>query len=251
MGLAAYVSCTCWAEGKALPFERPELVQDEGGPNLAVDDEGNRELYQRFLDWKRTACPHPGMHLVYQRISNLSDYRTFQEALARLGWQRFPTLQAELPEGNSGAMDASSAALMLDELQAFAEAVVGQDEVVLVDSDTGALAYSYVAGYQGLFLWAGSIGYEVGFDPAGLFVRRPPRLGSVELFRAMRVDRPPGRFVDRDTGVTLECPLDWGEGRRFEVTVRAMTAGGFDHIIEPLRIVCRASVATGNLVFWA
>lgn len=234
-----------------MPFERPELIQDEHGPTLALDYMSHRELHQRFDDWKRTACPHPGMYLVNQRISNWSDYRTFQEALGRLGWQRFPTLQAELPEGNSGAMDATAAALMLAELQLFADAIVGEDELVLVDSDSDAVVYAYVAGYQGLFLWAGSIGYEVGFDPAGLFVRQPPKLGGTELFRAMRVDRPPGRFVDRDSGRALECPLDWGEGRRFEVKMRAATAGAFDHIIEPLRRVCCAAVATGNPVFWA
>ena len=80
MGIDASVSCSCWRDGKAAPFERPELIADEGGPRLTVDYLANQELHKRFWDWRQTACAHPSMYLVKVRISNWSGFREFQAA---------------------------------------------------------------------------------------------------------------------------------------------------------------------------
>jgi hypothetical protein len=252
VGLDAYVGCTCYAEGKVQAFEPAELVapDDEGRPRLTVSWSGNEELHQRFDEWLKTACPHPRMQAASERISNWAGYRVLQEAMGRIGWERFPSLKQGLPEGNGGAMFPIEARKALGELDTFEREVAGMEEALLIDSDSGERVYDYVASYQGIFVWAGSRGVEIGFDPDGVFLRRPERDGGEELFRAMRVEVTEDEFVDRDTGRRVACPAAWGAGRRFHVDVRPMAADRFDYVVAPLRRVFRAAVATGNPVIW-
>jgi hypothetical protein len=252
MGLDAYVRCTCFDEGKTTPFERPDLlgVGEDGEFGLLVPWEDHKELFDRYWEWRQTACEHPDMDVASERISNWAGYREFQEALGRLGWDSFPTLRDELPEGNGGAMFPISATKALGELDLFEREQVGSEKTVLVDSDSGELQHTYIACSRGVFLFAGSKGLDAGFDPAGFFLRRREEDGDAELFRAMRVEVTGTQIVDRDLGTSFPFDVGWGTGRRFHVEQRITTRGEFDYILRPLRTVFRASVATGNPVIW-
>jgi hypothetical protein len=286
MGLDAFVCCTCYREGRATPppFPADLLEFDETGePELAVPwDDEHEELHNRFWDWLETCCPHKDMHYESVRVSNWGGYRSFQQALGRAGWERFPTLRAELPESNGGIMSAEAAARALQDLAVFNGLPQVGDAWYLVDGDTGDVVHEYIAGYEGRFLLGGASGVDLGVDPGGFFLvsrSDPPR----ELFRAMRFEQRPldpagvdaygrGRveLVDRDSGRRLTSPIAvtrevaWPDGRALDqegrscqhaprqlrVEGRPVTPDRYRYAVEPLERVCRAAVATGNPVAW-
>src|SRR5512145_1931700 len=112
MGLDAFVQCNCYQQGKTKPFPRPDLekylIFDADGQLMLDLDDEHEEAHHLFYEWQEDACEHSGMKVVFERISNWSGYRAFQEALSKLGWHHFPVLEAELPALNGGAMQAAS-----------------------------------------------------------------------------------------------------------------------------------------------
>lgn len=236
-----------------------ELITADG-EDLALPYKGNEELFAAFDGWVHSgACVHPDMEYASARVSNWSGYRMFREALARAGWEHFPVLRAELPQGNGGELEPEAARAVLEELRYFREEARLGSETVLVD-DTGEVVVTYVAAYEGVFFWDGTYGRQVGADPRGLFVRG----SGTELFRARRcLHEPLGpsgrgvllRLTDLDTGEAVELELGQpvaGQDRpvRLEVEERPVTAGRYDYILRPLTEVCEASVAIGNPVEW-
>src|SRR5215467_7987772 len=95
-------------------------------------------------------------------------YRSIQQALAEVGWEQFPTLEAELPQANDGVTSSSAAVQMLAELSFFSERAELGQVTVLVDSDTGEELREYIASYGGEFHY-GPSGTVFGFDKAGFF----------------------------------------------------------------------------------
>lgn len=184
MGLDAYVPCNCYAEGRTTPppISLDLISVEDGRLDLDLPYQPNRALHDQFYQWKKHACPHPGMLYADERIANWAGYRLFQEALARVGWEHFPVLHEILPESNSGAVLAATVALAVPELEFFAQEALGTD-VVLVNTETGAVLHTYVAAYAGEFLWEGGAGGLVGgFDAGGFYIRppQPPSDGPFE-----------------------------------------------------------------------
>jgi hypothetical protein len=275
MGLDGFVSCTCYREGRATPAPVPAelLVFDETGePDLALPYKEHQGLHHRFWDWLETCCPHKDMHYESVHVSNWGGYRSFQQALGRAGWERFPTLRAELPDSNGGVMPAQAAARALQELASFRALPQVGDACYLVDDDTGDVVHEHIAGYQGRFTLDGASGVDLGVDPGGFFVASrsdPPR----ELFRAMRFEQRPlepagvdpygrGRveLVDHDSGQRVVSPIAvtrwvaWPDGRDVDQEGRPC-----QHAPRQLRVERRpvtpgryryAAVATGNPVAW-
>src|SRR5262245_25217307 len=107
-------------------------------------------------EWLDSACEHPGMRLVFERINNWAGVRVFQEALRRLGPEQFPTVLAEIPSANGGSTSAEAAALALDELERFRRADAAWARPVLLDETDEGLC-EYVASYGGLFMFAAGL----------------------------------------------------------------------------------------------
>jgi hypothetical protein len=276
--------CRCWADGKTRtlpPHAEHVELDDEGWVGLRLDWLAHQEEHEAFARWKASCCPHPDMEAASEWISNWAGYRAFQAALAQLGWELFPVLEARLPETNGGMMPAAACATALVELSRFTELVSSSRATFLIDADTGEELYEYVPQYKGVFLLAGSEGIDVGVDPHGLFVvtrESPPR----DLFRAMYVEQTAierneigdpirVRLVCLDTGRPSDpmppihgAEIPWPDGRsqddagrrRFacprhlRVVTRSLHAADFDHILGALRRVFEAAVATGNSVRW-
>src|SRR5260370_16920346 len=139
MGLDATVSCNCFKQGRTTP---PPIPQDW----LYLDDEGYwscrpgheaEHSWPELYRWKQKCCEHEGMNYASERISNWAGYRLFQEALEKVGWENFPTLQRELPNANGGRMfpeSAKQALLELDRFRQFREIVMN---ALLIDTRTG------------------------------------------------------------------------------------------------------------------
>jgi len=114
----------------------------------------------------------------------------------------------------------------------------------------------YVESYHGVFMLGPD--FRAGVDPDGFFVvdtADPP----VTLFRAVRFgQRPlPGDRVELTAGGTRTVlamrPVgEHGEPppERLAVRTRSRSGNDFAYIVEPLRRLCAASVATGNPVMW-
>ncbi|MEV6520240.1 hypothetical protein AB0M37_31085 [Micromonospora chalcea] len=257
MGLDAFVYCRCWQDGLTTPCPvEPVGIDEEGYLALLLQWEGNEAAHRTFDAWQAEACPHRHMELVSERVSNWAGVRLFQQALRAAGEHRFPTLAAALPDANGGSLSADRAAVVLAELDAIAGTDRITDEVELIDEATGAVVMQYVEAYRGLFMFGP--GFQAGVDPDGFFVldRADP---PATLFRAARFgQRPlPGDRVELTAGGTRTVlamrPVgEHGEPPPERLAVRSRSRSGddFAYIVEPLRRLCAASVATGNPVMW-
>ena len=263
MGLDAEVSCPCYQQGRVVsPFPEQTIIDAEGWLDLNVPYEGHEAEHDRFETWRSRACEHPMMTYCRVHLSNWSGYRMFQAALEEAGWEHFPTLCAHLPNGNGGAMSAQAAAVALQELETFRRIYQGT-VTVLVNAETGEVERTYIEAYDGLFRFGPK--YEVGFDPHGLYVREPsePR---AEYFRSRWFEQRLGPVEgNRPTAPREVTLIDLATGQQFagpvavtdppthstlRVEERTQTAERFRYILEPLVLVCRAAIETGNPVRW-
>ncbi|SCG78867.1 hypothetical protein [Micromonospora humi] len=257
MGLDAYVSCRCWQDGLATPCPVGPVGHDEDGHlTLVQPGEYDATAENAFYAWLAgDACPHPHMELVSEGVANWTGVRLFQQALRAAGEERFPTLAAALPDRNDGGFPAEQAAAVLAELDAFRASAVA-DEVALVDEATGQVVMQYVEACRGVFMYGP--GWHAGVDPDGFFVAGdadPP----VTLFRAARFTQrtlPDGRVELAAGGTrTVVAMRPVGQHRspppeRLAVRTRSRSADDYAYLVEPLRRLCAASLATGNPVVW-
>lgn len=286
MGLDASVMCGCYRDGHTSdpPVPRDWLeIDSEGYLNLKAEHDSTN-LDVDVYGWMETCCQHPDMRAIWEVIANWYGYRLFQQALEKVGWDRFPVLRRELPEDNGGLTAASGSEAALAELAEFRRVGEVGTTIVLVDTAAGETLQEYVAAYRGVFITSGQSGLDAGIDLHGFFIRE--RDTGVERFRAFRFTQTlldpesympgpeAGRVVFRslETDRSFECRLavsgnqiPWPDGRmqddqgrcRFEypthlhVDVRPERSSDFEYILKPLEIVFRASVETGNPVRWS
>lgn len=285
MGLDASVMCNCFRLGlTSLPPVPGEWlhIQEDGYFGLRPEYDSD-ERFAEVYEWQQTCCEHPDMRYASEHIANWAGYRLFQQALGRVGWERFPVLRQELPQANGGQTAAPMAALALRELDEFRRVSSVGSNVCLVDSVTGDVIQEHVAAYQGRFILGGRSGVDFRLDGLGFYIR--DRHTEAEVFRATRFRQtildpesdPYGpepslvRFEDLDTGRTFEGriavsgkAIPWPDGRmqddqgryRFDrpavlhVEVRAERSTDYEYILGPLERAFRASVETGNPVRW-
>jgi hypothetical protein len=285
MGLDASVMCNCFRLGRTSepPVPREWLHIDNDGYWSLKPEHDSDDLWYKVYEWEQTCCEHPEMEYASEHIANWAGYRLFQQALGRVGWERFPVLDHELPHSNGGQTEAPMAALALRELDEFRRVGDVGANVCLVDTATGSVIQRWIAGYHGRFILGGRSGLDAGFDESGFFIR--DNQTEAEFFRATRFRQtildpdsdPYGpkpslvRFEDLETGRTFECrvavsgkAIPWPDGRmqddkgryRFDrpaelhVEVRAERSTDYEYILGPLERVFRASVETGNPVRW-
>ena len=287
MGLEASVMCTCLAEGKAAPFPQPErlVMSADGFPDLLPVPDADPESDMRMLaTWMADACEHPGMTAARAYVSNWADYRAFLNALDNNSANQFPTLKRALPpEDTVGVMAAAHAPAALAELDRFDALPQVGSNLFVVDADSGDKLYAYVPEYDGIFIWDGRHGHNIGVDADGLFIVDAWDMARV-VFRARRIEQRllepaqteatgDGRieFVDLDTERRIETrtaipgkEIPWPDGRmrndegRFRlhypahisVEERPLTPSDFASITAALRHVLQAAANTGNPVRW-
>jgi len=274
MGLDASVMCTCWQEGKTKPPPCPVYLDEDGWLVPDVPNDDDSEQFMALHRWKQDACEHEGMHYVFERISNWSGYREFLEALEQIGWAYFPTLLDELPSENGGSTSPAAAAQCLDELEVFKELADSGENTFLINTETGEVVHSYVAAYDGVFIWDGREKLNIGIDPQGFFIRSSE--DNRDLFRSMRFEQrflADGRveYFDADTEMRFVCKsvvsgkmIPWPDGsitdeqdrvrlekpKLLHVEQRRLGDAYYDYIVEPLTTVFQAAVETGNPVRW-
>ncbi|MGB2570478.1 hypothetical protein ACPFP2_18800 [Micromonospora citrea] len=258
MGLDAFVYCRCWQDGLAAPCPVGPVGFDEDGHLALLQPwEDDPAAHHAFDAWLVRTCPHELMEQASEGVANWTGVRLFQQALRSVGRERFPTLAAGLPDDNSGRLSPEQATAALAELDEFRESRI-TDEVVLVDEATGREVMTYVAVYHGVFMFGP--GWQAGVDPDGFFVLDTGADPPVTLFRATRFTQRvllDGRveLVGDDSRTVVAMRPVGRNGtpppERLAVRVRTRCADDYAYIVEPLRRLCAAAVATGNPVMWA
>ncbi|MCL1895637.1 MAG: hypothetical protein FWG03_03730 [Clostridiales bacterium] len=181
---------------------------------------------------------------------------------------RFPVLASIWPSCNGGKVEARLAPQILEELEGFCLDIGKQKGLFLSDVRTGDDIYSFIKSNGGVFHFDGRIKRNTGFDQDGLFV--VDRETGQEYFRskhftqkplpeekALRLDGKPYTIQPAlltDIGSGKECRVEsliggYEEYSELAVVARHLKEDDF-YSIEPLRNLLKASIETGNPVFW-
>jgi hypothetical protein len=279
MGLDASVMCNCFRDGrtKEPPVPREWLAFDVDGYLDVRPEFESRCKHADVYNWRETACSHPQMMIANEYLANWTGYRAFQQALGYAGWERFPTLQAELPQANGGLVQVSLAPRILEELARFRSlGSIGQD-TFLIDSATGEILHRRIAAYDGIFFYGGRDGIEAGIGESSFFVRNRESGTCVfrsAHFRQTRLNLSGGsdlvEITDLELGDTyrgrasVDRVAPWPDGRtqddsgrvnfvlvpEVRVVRRDVVAADFAYIVDALRRLFEASIETGNPVHW-
>ncbi|QDT52236.1 hypothetical protein Pan44_02450 [Caulifigura coniformis] len=190
-------------------------------------------------------------------------------------------LKQELPNLNGGLTPAEASVRALRELAAFDSTALSGFRAVLVETATGLELYEHIPVYEGVFVWSGRRGMRVGISERDFFaidatsgrdLFRTPR------FRQFRQNGEPIEGEDDDvmwedletggvyaSGIAIsgrQIPWDDGswetaDGRcRFvypsemHVEQRPRRTDDSSPVVQALRAVFEASVASGNPVRW-
>lgn len=274
MGLDATVRCRCWEDGRAAPFERPELVRlgAEGFLELSAPwDEASAALHARFESWLDVCCAHPRTCFAAEWIASWFGVADFRFALKEMDPRRFAALLRELPRYNGGATPPEAAAECLRELDAFESGGPFSRVFRIIDSSSGERLHGSATG-EPLLMQGREV--EIGADAAGLYVRAPHGRTLFRAFRVEQIDiskRQAGadergrRFalVDRDSGARVETGMAFSSGhaepsgewrptypRFVEVRVEPNHPREYAGLIGRLRTVLCASVEIARPVLW-
>lgn len=275
MGLDASVMCNCYRDGKTTPCPFPDdfYVDEDGFPAIRLTDD-DEEKSEIFDNWLATCCEHPHMDYAAVFIGNWRGYRSFVDALEQIGWEDFPILYAELPDGNEGTTSASAAAAVLHEIEVFKRKGDGIPKVFLINSETDTIIGASVVEQGNPFGLDTRTGLNIGFDEDGFFIRDAWELNR-ELFRSMRfeqrlveseaLDKPQQfEYLDLETNRRYVCSTpvrvfvrgDLGHLKqeypsKMHVEKRSVDATYFAYILQPLTSIFQAAVEMGNPVRWS
>jgi hypothetical protein len=266
MGLDAYVYCNCFKEGKTKtpPVDKSDIIIDEDG-NFTLKFPYSEEtaVYHNLFDnWIKTCCPHPEMQIIHVRVGNWSAISILRESLIKAGEKRFPVLLGNIGYTNGGLVPTKLAPSALNEIDLFRTLLPKCSNVFLTDAKTGEELYEYVQAHDGCVSFDGKNKIDIGFDRAGFFIRDTVKKNVMFRSKHIIVTKHTSPFSGR---IMFEY-RDKRSGRRafyeayfpekslpFELKVikRKLKAEDFSYILNTLESLFRASIETGNPVYWS
>lgn len=273
MGLDAYVPCNCYREGKTKtpPPTQEELCIDEDGILCPVryrgipyeelkDDEEFQNISVELYKWKINACEHEDGEYASERVGNWSTARYFTWVVSQFPEGSFPLLIDLIPPANGGSVPVKDAPEILRELAELRKRLPEIKGFFLVDGMNGRVLYDGSDYLDGNFAWIGN--QIFGFDKNGLYVL--DRETEELLFKAKEVMETVETDADGKKR-TLWTDVSDSENRivvnhdpisklkngvgYLKVEIRPMSADDV-YAIEPLERLFKASIETGNPVFW-
>ena len=276
MGYSASVMCNCYKEGKTSePPYKDFMKIDEEGMYLDLealykqDKAEYNKRHDAFDEWKRTACPHEDMELVYERLANISGMMAFKTVIREFGGKiRFPVLTQYLPVGNVGILPADFAGKALLELQDLEQKENGEDKVILKIKGTGEKKQATNVNHPTLFIWTAYNKLNYGLDDDGFFIieneihseeERSTLVFRSKDFKQIFKSKDAYCFKDNQTnlqfiGTAKLYPAGKEEPTEdvdFQVVKKKIPlAIEYSYIIEPLKKLLAASLETGNHVMW-
>lgn len=245
MGYDAFVPCTCHREGRAAPSPVPVRWNAEDGFWEAEADDDR--TWMAVHRWAQTACAHPRMKLVGERVGNISGMALLRGAAEELGLAH---LRAALPVANGGHVTAAEAALILPELDALERVPVLQ---TFVRDDRGQVIWSHQGDEDVSFHWFETL--QVGAGARGVFVWE----GGREVFRSRSLRQVVhGKFasftaLDGSAHTPRGLPLGLEDGEAPEVlhvSCEVAPSEALTWMAGLLRTLMEASARTGQPVYW-
>lgn len=273
MGLDAFVPCNCYREGKTKtpPPTSEELYIDEDGLLRPVryrgipykeleNDKEFLKIYDELYDWKVQACEHKDGYYADESVGNWSTARYLKWVVCHFPEGSFPSLINLIPRNNRGSVPAKDAPEILRELEELRKRLPEIEGFFLVDGTTEQVLFEGSDYLGGNFAW---IKYQIlGFNENGLYVL--DRATDKRLFQAKVVMET---IVTDDDGKELTLWIDESNPEKqivvnqapiselkynigyLKVENRPMTPEDV-YSIEPLERLFKASIETGNPVFW-
>ena len=201
-------------------------------------------------------------------ISSWKGFRSFQDAIAKLGNENFPTIVEQLPDGDEGFTSADKIQTLLDELNRFIDQQTNIQQAVLVDTEREIDISMGSNVLRGALTTDRLTGYDLGFNEQGFFVRDRWELDRI-LFQAMRVEQrlinPEEHQVeyhDRDSDRHFLCTTPFGKVitgedgvprmllQHFHIDLRATAPNRFAYITAPLGRVFDAAIEKDEGIEW-
>ncbi|MBR0237575.1 MAG: hypothetical protein IJQ39_05765 [Thermoguttaceae bacterium] len=275
MGLDAYVPCNCYREGKTKtpPPIQEELYMDEDGFLRPVryrgipydelkDDEEFQKIYDDLYDWQTNACEHKDGEYASERVGNWSTARYFTWVVRQFPEGSFPLLIDLLPGSNGGSVPAKDAPEILRELAELQKRLLEIKGFFLVDGMKDQVLYDGSDYLDGNFAWIDK--QILGFDKDGLYVldRETEELlfKAKEVMETVETDEDGTKHTlwtdvsDLENKIVVNhnpiSELEDGVVGYLKVEIRPMSVDDV-YAIEPLERLFKASIETGNPVFWS
>ncbi|MCQ3929242.1 MAG: hypothetical protein DPW16_02190 [Chloroflexi bacterium] len=259
-------------------------------PSIETEQEEYWQKENELERWLEDCCEHPRMRVADVRLANITDMIAFKQTLSSIGWENFPVLEEELPVANGGSVSSKVAAQMfLEVISIIKREILGQS-IFLIDSDTDRIVQVYFAQRDGIFWHLPKSGVDIGFDELGFFIAERHQYNDPvlditnqnynvqeprhDLFRAVRLEieqkeNTTLRFENLDSHTAYACEIGLGGGyltyrgqtihevfkkgqekRRLHVETRTITHEDFRETLQALIWLCRASMDTGNPIYW-
>lgn len=275
MGLDAYVPCNCYREGKTKtpPPTQEELCIDEDGFLRPVryrdipydeikDDEEFRKIYDELDDWKWNACDHKYGNYIDERVGNWSTARYFTWVVRQFPEGSFPLLIDLIPAANGGSVPVKDAPEILRELAELRKRLPEIKGFFLMDGMKDQVLYDGSDYLDGNFAWIDK--QILGFDENGLYVldgeTEEQLFKAKEVMETVETDADGKKRTlwtdvsDSENKIVVNhepiSELEDGVVGYLKVEIRPMSADDV-YAIEPLERLFKASIETGNPVFWA
>lgn len=273
MGLNAFVSCRCWEEGKAAPFEFPLAVSEGRVQPAWKSSRRTVAMDAAYHRWIESCCPHPRMQYREEWIGNWYGVGAFRLALHEIDASRFPNLLGEIPSLNGGETRPPEAAKCVAELDLFLGSPPFGRQILLIEVANGKRlhrltgdGYWFISAPIKKRLFRKPETRRVGASDRGIYVEDQD---GKELFCAREVeqiahDERTIEIRDRATGASVIVPAGIGmrdavdaSGKLIErhpkfvsVEFREDTVEEYRSLVERLRNIFLASTEVGNPVCW-
>lgn len=268
MGYYAYVNCNCFQEGRTTEPPYPEYVRinDQGFylDTELLSSKKARMISSAFGEWRRSACEHLNMTVLFTSVSNMSDMQRFFRMLYQLGGKdKFPILSKYLPLSVDPmqTLPAKFAQRALTELDVIMNCEVLEDTLILRKKNSCENCALTNDLYHSLELtWTIDCEYKYYIDKNGFFIVEA--ISNEEVFRSMNFiqeeissDEKYYRFIDSITGKSFDCSMKVDRSSdnlvEFEIIIESGKASeNYKYIIHSLRKALKASIMTGNPVIW-
>lgn len=274
MGFGGYVVCNCYKEGKTTePPHKSYLHIDEYGLSLEIpheirqqDSERAERMEHEFNEWKEAACEHEDMDYANENLANRTGMSMFRSLIGSLGSQHYPVLSTCLPANNEGFVPTDLVEKLLEELSRLESEPSLEQNVKLIETSSGHIIGSVRYGVS----WPFQItrdGLVLILNQDGFFILeesaehdRTKKLVHFQSKSFLQEITSEGkfRFIDLESKSSFESPTGLyspdelqTDSLTFEVSIDLATlATSYGYIIQPLKILAKASVQTGNPICW-
>ncbi|MDU1891283.1 MAG: hypothetical protein E6767_11385 [Dysgonomonas sp.] len=267
MGYDAYVSCNCYKEGKATEFPYKEYLEiDEEG--VLLSDTASDDIYSEFNKWKKTACSHPNMELVDERLANAWGMAEFRLLIEKMGGKStLPILTEHLPVCNGGTLPVEYAVQALAEIENICSVEDKEAHLVLKDMDGNLIASTNDLVNFSVFGWTGRGRFQYGlYNKMFTIIEKSKsdilRREKTEIvfnsdhFYQYRLSENEYKFVDINSKATFICSMGLGSDKNIETLECRVTeesyyiSDNYKYILDTLKRLLLASIETGNPIVW-